>query len=131
MKDGMVEDFLCGREAEVVVSEPWDLVGSDGSNRFMATIADVDMRSPSVAECQRALVQLRSTLIWKGRPVDYFVAEARRGHAVIDDLTGGQVVECNAIAVSVEDVAHGILWETDKWRGGNLGAIVTVRLMPA
>ena len=128
MADANMRDRLRGREAELVVSDPWDVVGSDGSNVLMATIVDVDTGSSPASGRELLLVKRQSTLMWKGRGSDYFVVEGRYEREVVDSLLGGQVVFCNATAVLSEDAASGPPWGVDKWRGGTPAATGSLRL---
>lgn len=108
-------DQLKGRRAELISSDPWDLVTADGANLFQCTIVDIS----DSGDRERTLVQLDQPLEWRGRSIEYFVLQNRHGRRLFEEGGGGRrTVHCNAVAVPTSAVAAGTPWGADRVRGG-------------
>jgi hypothetical protein len=108
---------LRGLPAELVVSDPWELVGENGSAHFEVEIVNVDTHADG-AERERALVRLQTPVIWQDRHFRHLVVQDRHGHGIVDELLAGRPVECSALGVTDEQAAGESPWGADKWRGG-------------
>jgi hypothetical protein len=117
---------LRGRHAEIVVSDPWDLVNAGGGTRFSCVIVEVEAPSEE-REGERVLVRLNDPVAWREQVVEYFVVRNRYGQKLVGPLIDDGMVHCNAIVVPIDLIDEGSPWGVERGRG-NLGAIVDLVL---
>lgn len=116
-----------GRRVQLIASDPWDFVASDGSVRFDATVIRAATHREG-AEEERLVLQLVSPVAWHDTTIEFFVARERHGHGMVDDLSSGQPIECALVAVDRERVHASEPFDTSWWRGG---LAVNATLRPA
>jgi hypothetical protein len=112
----MGNDALIGRIVNLIVADPWDLVGADGSNELECAVSRV------VAAPERDLLEVRfaRALLYDGRRYDRAVLHARSDESLIDLLLTGEEVEVSLYGVTAgaePPLADPQTW----WRGGAAG----------
>lgn len=107
---------LVGLQAELIVSDPWELVDQDGRNRFQVLICAVtpasEVASPTL------LLRLKQPVSWKSRSYTYLVVSARHADEWRTSRLRGRGLACNAVGVTDQDAAKAAPWGADHWRGG-------------
>lgn len=113
-----LSDSMEGRSAELVVTDPWDLVSTEGGSRLPCVIVEIDVSQ----ESDQALIRLREPIEWHGDRYEFLVLQNRHGKSLVDGLRERGTVHCNAVAVTRDKIGAGSPWGADRWRGG-LGVI--------
>ena len=118
---------LEGADVLIVVSEPWDLVSSDGSSRLSAkTWRVASFASGAVDE---ALVfRLVGPVSWRGRDYEYFLAKERHGRGLVDDFLLQLPIDCSLIAIDRSRAEGPEPFDDTWWRGGLAATALIQRL---
>lgn len=113
-------------QIKCVLTEPWELVTTNGSGPFEANVL---RKSADTAGRDNALLLEFSAGFKSGdTEYSYFVATTRHESTALDQLFSGARVVCNLIGIPAEKALSAHPFDLSQWRGG-MAAIADLTLV--
>jgi hypothetical protein len=100
---------------KLVLTDPWDLVtsaGSESRNAFVIKTGQDQNSRPAL------LLELEKPFTVSGDEYKFLVATARHDDTALRDLRKGTTVGCNLLRLPQSRAESGAPFDTSWWRGG-------------
>lgn len=114
-----------GSQVTLVISDPWDLVGSDGENRMPGYVEQA-IPGKETADRDTVTLRLARPITYKGIDYDRVVLQARTEEPIIEPLADGRTVEVSVYGVPIDDEPSTI--DPGEWWRGGLAATASATL---
>lgn len=114
-----------GSRVTLVISDPWELAGSDGKNDLVGLVEQA-VPAPDAPDRDTVALRLVRSITYKDVEYDRIVVQARTDEPIIEPLADGRAVEVSVYGVPVDDCLSSI--DPQKWWRGGLGATASATL---
>jgi hypothetical protein len=108
---------LIGMKVSIVISDPWDFITEQGEGPINGKIIKVGANSWIQGQ-DAILIQIDTTLKFKGVYCDYFIATARHESESTAALKDSSVIVCNFARVPSDKANSNNPFDLSWWRGG-------------
>ena len=112
-----------GVRVTLVIADPWDLVGSSGTNRFGGFLEEARLVS-TASNRETFVVRLHQAITYHGVEYDRVVLQPRDEEPSLQSLGEGRTVEASVYGLPVGYNPASI--DPGEWWRGGLGATASV-----